>query len=79
MTGASTLRALLGNDAREVEKVRSCPTTLFASLGLDIEHDPTLRLTLVDGAWIAGLTEAERLTKSGGNVEAVKSLLDGAH
>ena len=74
------LRALLYNGQTNVKEVRSCPATLFASLRFLVrEEDPSLRLTLVDGGWIAGLIEAERLTKSGGNVEAVKSLLEGAH
>ncbi len=67
MTGSATLGA-----------ARSCPTTLVARLYPDAQ-DPALRVTLVDGGWVAGLIEAERQAKSGGNVEAVKSLLDGAN
>ncbi len=72
MTGDAMLSALLSRD------VRSCPTTLVAMLSPDAK-DPALRLTLVGGGWVAGLIEAERQSKSGANVETVKSLLNGAN
>jgi len=79
MTGGAMLHAFLSNSTTGVKDVRSCPTTLFARLSLSDPEDPTLRLTLVDGGWVASLIETEQLTKSGGTVEAVKSLSDGAH